>query len=93
MTPYDKLQSLDNAERFLNPGVTFDQLDAIAHAVSDLEAANALNDARDALFEPPRESRRLHLLSLWEEKADDFTDKILPGSPGAGSAPGAGSPG
>ena len=50
MTPYDKLKSLDNAERFLNPGVTFDQLDAIAHAVSDLEAANALNDARDALF-------------------------------------------
>ena len=43
--------------------------------------------------EPPRESRRLHLLSLWEEKADDFTDKILPGSPGAGSAPGARSPG
>ena len=50
MTPYDKLKSLDNAERFLNPGVTFDPLDAIAHAVSDLEAANALNDARDALF-------------------------------------------
>ena len=43
--------------------------------------------------EPPRETRRLHSLSLWEEKADDFTDKILPGSPGAGSAPGAGSPG
>ena len=50
MTPYDKLKSLDNAERFLNPGVTFDQLDALAHAVSDLEAAHALNDARDALF-------------------------------------------
>ena len=50
MTPYDKLKSLDNAQRFLNPGVTFDQLDAIAHAVSDLEAAHALNDARDALF-------------------------------------------
>ena len=43
--------------------------------------------------EPPRVSRRLHSLSLWEEKADDFTDKILPGSPGAGSAAGAGSPG
>ena len=50
MTPYDKLKSLDNPERFLNPGVTFDPLDAIAHAVSDLEAAHALNDARDALF-------------------------------------------
>ena len=50
MTPYDKLKSLDNAGRFLNSGVTFDPLDAIAHAVSDLEAANALNDARHALF-------------------------------------------
>ena len=38
------------SERFLNPGVTFDPLDAIAHAVSDLDAANALNDARHALF-------------------------------------------
>ena len=45
-----QLAALDNAERFLKPGVTFDQLDAIAHAVSDLEAANALNDARHALF-------------------------------------------
>ena len=29
---------------------TLDQFDAIAYAVSDLEAAHALNDARDALF-------------------------------------------
>ena len=40
MTPYDKLKSLDHAERFLKSGVTFDQLDAIAHAVSDLDAAH-----------------------------------------------------
>ena len=33
--------------------------------------------------EPPRASRRLHSLSLREEMADDFTDKILSGSPGA----------
>ena len=50
MTPYDKLKSLDHAERFLKSGVTFGQLDAIAHAVSDLDAAHALNDARNALF-------------------------------------------
>ena len=61
----------------------------------DLSSAQRCRSLRGFLhlFEPPRESRRLHLLSLWEEKADDFTDKILPGSPGAGSAPGAGSPG
>ena len=35
MTPYDKLKSLDHPERFLKPRVTFDQLDAAAHAVSD----------------------------------------------------------
>ena len=43
--------------------------------------------------EPPRESRRLHSLSLREEKADDFTDEILSGSPGAGSAAGVGASG
>ena len=68
MTPYDKLKSLDNAERFLKPSVTFGQLDAIAHAVSDLDAANTLNDARNALFRaiarpdphPTRTIRRLN---------------------------------
>ena len=35
------------------------------------------------LSEPPRDSRRLHSLSLREEKADDFTDKILSGKSGA----------
>ena len=44
-------------------------------------------------IEPPRESRRLHSLSLREEKADDFTDEILSGSPGAGSAAGVGASG
>ena len=43
--------------------------------------------------EPPRESRRLHSLSLREDRADEFTDKILPGSAGAGSALGVGAPG
>ena len=43
--------------------------------------------------EPPRVSRRLHSLSLWEERADDFTDKILPGNPGTGGALGVGSSG
>ena len=45
-----KLKSFDHAERFLKPGVTFEQLDATAHAVSDFDAAHAINDARDALF-------------------------------------------
>ncbi len=49
-TPYDKLRSLPNAETHLKPGVTFADLDAEAHARSDLQAARALNAARDRLF-------------------------------------------
>ena len=50
MTPYEKLKSLDNAEQYLAPGTAFEDLDAAAHAVSDLQAAEALNRARAALF-------------------------------------------
>ena len=50
MTPYEKLKSLDHAEQFLKPGITFEQLDAQAHALSDNEAAQRLNDARAILF-------------------------------------------
>lgn len=50
MTPYDKLKSLPNATQRLKPGVTFEQLDAIAYAISDNEAARRLNQARAELF-------------------------------------------
>ena len=50
MTPYDKLKSLPEASQYLKPGVTFEQLDAIAYAISDNEAALRLNQAREKLF-------------------------------------------
>ncbi len=56
MTPYEKLKSLDSAEQFLKPGITFQQLDgprpprAQAHAISDNKAAQRMNDARAILF-------------------------------------------
>ena len=50
MTPYEKLKSLDSAEQFLKSGITFQQLDAQAHAISDNEAAQQMNDARALLF-------------------------------------------
>jgi len=50
MTPYEKLKSLDQAQPFLKPGMTFEQLDAQAGAMSDNEAAQRLNDARVVLF-------------------------------------------
>lgn len=50
MTPYEKLKSLPEADQYLKPGITFEQLDAIAHAISDNEAARRLNQARAELF-------------------------------------------
>ena len=50
MTPYEKLKSLSGAAEYLKPGVTFEQLDAIAYTISDNEAARRLNQARAELF-------------------------------------------
>ena len=50
MTPYERLRSLDGAERFLKPDITFATLDETAHAISDLTAMRAVNRARDGLF-------------------------------------------
>ncbi|MEX2517369.1 MAG: hypothetical protein WD572_10775 [Gammaproteobacteria bacterium] len=51
MTPYDKLKSLDNAEQYLKPGITFLKLDTIAYRISDNDAAAQLQAARKQLFE------------------------------------------
>lgn len=50
MTPYEKLKSMPNAEHCLKPGVTFEQLNAKAFAMSDNAAAEHLNKAREILF-------------------------------------------
>ena len=49
-TPYERLRSLPDAEGWLRPGVTFERLDELAFARTDLEAARAVNAARDELF-------------------------------------------
>ncbi len=49
-TPYERLKSLPDAEGHLRPGVTFEQLDAVALAQTDIDAAAAVNAARDDLF-------------------------------------------
>lgn len=51
MTPYDKLKSLPDSERFLKPGLTFEELDKIAYNITDNEAAERMNKARNLLFE------------------------------------------
>ena len=49
-TPYEKLKSLPDAARFLKPAVSFEALDAVAYAQSDLDAAREVLAARDELF-------------------------------------------
>ena len=51
MTPYDKLKSVPNAEQYLKPHTTFAQLNALAHLISDNEAAENLQQAKRELFQ------------------------------------------
>jgi hypothetical protein len=51
MTPYEKLKFLPEAQRHVKPGITFQQLDAIASLCSDNDAALRLNQARTELFQ------------------------------------------
>jgi len=50
MTPYEKFRSLTRASQYLKRGVTFKQLDAIALAIDDNEAARQLKRAKQKLF-------------------------------------------
>lgn len=50
MTPYDKLKSLAHAEQYLKDGVNFKNLDDIARAMTDNEAADFLQQQRRLLF-------------------------------------------
>ncbi|MCP5018967.1 MAG: transposase family protein [Ketobacter sp.] len=50
MPPYDKFKSLPNAEQYLKPEITLKQLDDIATASSDNDAAKQLNEAKLKLY-------------------------------------------
>ncbi len=47
----DKLKPLPDSERFLKPGLTFEELDKIAYNITENEAAERMNKARNLLFE------------------------------------------
>ena len=49
-TPYEKFKSLPEASRYLQPGITFGALDAIACSISDNEAVKQMNQAKRRLF-------------------------------------------
>jgi transposase InsO family protein len=51
MTPYDKLKSLPEAQSYLQPGVTLDNLDDMANQMSDNEFAERMVKARSNLFQ------------------------------------------
>ncbi len=61
MTPYDKLKSLPQAERFLKKGLSFHQLDAQAYAISDNEAAKHLKEAKTKLWDTIMKETNLSL--------------------------------
>jgi transposase InsO family protein len=50
MTPLDKLASLPEAATFMREGITLEDLHALARALTDVQAAEELNEARLALF-------------------------------------------
>lgn len=51
MTPYEKLKSLSNAEKYLKKGMDFSTLDKQAILMTDLEAAKQMHEHRKLLFE------------------------------------------
>ena len=50
LTPYEKLRSIENAEIYLKKDITFEQLDKIAYADSDIEFANIMQEKKKQLF-------------------------------------------
>lgn len=56
-TPYEKLKSLPNPERYLKPGVKFEQLEERAYALSDTEFAEQMQKAKQQLFSSIRSSQ------------------------------------
>ena len=58
MTPYEKFKSLACASQYLKSEITFKKLDAFANEMTDNEAAEQLNSARDKLFNQLHERRK-----------------------------------
>ncbi len=50
MTPYDKLKSLPESEKYLKEGVTFEIIDKVAFSMTDNQSADQLQQARQSLF-------------------------------------------
>lgn len=53
--PYEALKQITGANKFLKPGITFDQLDQIAYQCSDNEFAGIMREEERKLFEKIRQ--------------------------------------
>ena len=51
MTPYEKFRSISNCKKYLKKGITLEELEARATSMSDNEAAERLQAARESLFQ------------------------------------------
>jgi len=49
-TPYEALKGITEADKFLNPGITFEKLDKIAYQYSDNETAENMEKEKQKLF-------------------------------------------
>ena len=59
MTPYEKFRSLSKPSQYLKPGMAFKMLDVFAREMTDNEAAEQLNSARDQLFKQLHERLKI----------------------------------
>lgn len=59
MTPFEKFLSLARPSQYLKPGITLKQLNAFASQMSDNDAAEQLNLARDTLFKQLHERHKM----------------------------------
>ena len=50
MTPYMKFKSLNNAEQYLKPGITFSDLDKVAFEMSSTDYAKKMQKEKQLLF-------------------------------------------
>jgi len=50
MTPYEKLKSMPNSEKYLKARITFEIIDKVAFAMTDNQSADRLQKARQSLF-------------------------------------------
>jgi hypothetical protein len=82
MTPYERLKSLKNAERYLKPGITFRKLDAIALKYTDNEFAKIMQDEKRKLFNSIMSVNDLKLLKKGEviQKKSLTTKQPISGS-------------